>query len=930
MRKVLIFTFLFCTVLALSACGRNNQPAEEDRAPQSLTISTHVNYHGYARIAAGRLQDELAEMGIDFSFEVIAFTWDDVHEHILAQQSLIYMGQGADVFIFTPWHPLWAFIDNGLLADINPLVNAYANRDDFFAHILEAMEIDGSLYVFPMDFAYEFVGVNANLPQPFLDRFAGYGSISFENLALFYNDLIDQHPEFNHLAMGFGMPVMSAVQDQVNSMVDWGARTVLAPEASFTGFLENVQRATQNIDRYNTREDMNEMWAVPAGRRMLALQQQRYVFTISSNRNQANALLAFEAPYFVHHIPIATAAGDIGAWDVWGSGRSPLAGINANADGTLAWKFLRHLLTARTQGLSAGLSMATPIVRDLSQVQVQNTLMRSMEQPGLQPFGVGGAQINEAIARLSALHEMPAEIPATLFLLPASIYAHTISDLIAGEISPEQAAQKIYTQVSAWMAETRELEVDMQWVHNQAERDGLPERSLSVLGFEWFENVLRQAEAAMNADWALRGMEYNFNLDFSSYNFNTMTAAQARLQAALMAGQGYDIFLQCYDQPLWAWSESGLIRDIWTLIDADPGLSRDDFYVNVLSAYERNGRLFALPVSFGFMYASINMELPQSIISRFAVYDTITTSQLLAIYLSLMEEYPEEFGHMYFGGSVWKVSTPFDLIATAMGDFIDLDARSANLTDSRFVDFMELVRQAFPGINMRSGISFQGGDMTIRGGDHDFSRERAFWVYAERLGPAHAMLSHYDPVFYHHIPITDEHGRLLINSAPLGFGTNVWTTLIYPTTGNGELAWEFTQHLMRAMVNPIGVGQYGQGGRYGNWGPSSLATPILRTYFETQVTQALESVIDFSRRPTRPSGWEYIGTDTPEGRAEVLDGVLSRLGAYNEMPVTIAPFFSQDFRERTMDEIDAFLRGNVSALDTAQLLQNRVTLWLIE
>ena len=110
---------------------------------------------------------------------------------------------------------------------------------------------------------------------------------------------------------------------------------------------------------------------------------------------------------------------------------------------------------------------------------------------------------------------------------------------------------------------------------------------------------------------------YRFRLQLTTYSLESRDDFLQRFNIMFMAGDGYDLFV-VDDHPLINLSRNGMIADIYEMIDNDPNVIRDDFYTNILEAFEYQGQLLSIPLHFGFTYVGINASLPQSIQDRFA------------------------------------------------------------------------------------------------------------------------------------------------------------------------------------------------------------------------------------------------------------------------------------------------------------------------
>lgn len=79
--------------------------------------------------------------------------------------------------------------------------------------------------------------------------------------------------------------------------------------------------------------------------------------------------------------------------------------------------------------------------------------------------------------------------------------------------------------------------------------------------------------------------------------------AITKLNTEIMAGNVPDI-IDLTDLPYSQLAAKGLLEDLYPYIDADPELDRDDFFPNVLSAYELDGGLYAAVPGFGIITAA--------------------------------------------------------------------------------------------------------------------------------------------------------------------------------------------------------------------------------------------------------------------------------------------------------------------------------------
>jgi len=461
-------------------------------------------------------------------------------------------------------------------------------------------------------------------------------------------------------------------------------------------------------------------------------------------------------------------------------------------------------------------------------------------------------------------------------------------------------------------------------------------------------DAIRQASLDMRLDWMQRGESETFYLDLELipwYEWDLKDIRNQRLTLQMMAGDMPDIIL--FDgQNQRAMAENGFLVNFYDLIDQDTHLSRDDFFTQALSAFEIAGGLYVLPASFGFEYISISDNLPGHIVDRFTQKSFITVEEIMDLYITLMADYEEHFGHLRLGipGSwdwnrffryrVGEYNTrfPFEYIrsyafcltshafassilfeAIAI-NYIDFDTNRVDFISPGFASNMEAMRQIFER-DFETGTV--GGTHMVNGHTHtinhntreslNFAADMWVFMFSNRgIAPLFAFVTPEYPGFINPIPLTDNQGRLLISpyssqAGGSGWFENAWANIGISAAADVELAWEFTKHLLSA---------------YARQSVHSMAAPILRKYFE----ESTLSTIHLALR----GGWgPFAGTN-----AEIIDSALQGLSALNEMPMAlIIPMIPRGIYE---DNLDLFIRGIMPADGFIQQLQNTVALWMIE
>ena len=206
--------------------------------------------------------------------------------------------------------------------------------------------------------------------------------------------------------------------------------------------------------------------------------------------------------------------------------------------------------------------------------------------------------------------------------------------------------------------------------------------------------------ASDGLDWNLRRQLVKFNrasdtvrielLDYSEYdNYETdyddsgygENGGMTKLRTEILSGKMPDI-LDLAGMPTRQLAAKGLLMDLYPLLDADPKLSREDIFPNVLKALEINGKLCS--VSSGFY-------IQTCIGAKRAVGDTPGwTYQQLNEALAAMPE----------GCSVFGISTTRDFVLETMleldmGQLVDWETGKVSFESPEFVSLLNFVKN-FP------------------------------------------------------------------------------------------------------------------------------------------------------------------------------------------------------------------------------------------
>jgi len=453
--------------------------------------------------------------------------------------------------------------------------------------------------------------------------------------------------------------------------------------------------------------------------------------------------------------------------------------------------------------------------------------------------------------------------------------------------------------------------------NNENQDDENPEQVLTMLVSDFYYRVIRQAEQSMAQSLYSDGIAFRTEITRYDLLGEGILELHMRLRTMLMAGQAYDVFFLDY-HPLRSYAYNGFLTDIYTLIDQHPTTSRDDFFTNILEAYEFNGGLYAFPLTFGFEYIGINAALPQSIIDRFVAHDTITLNEIFYLYIDLQREYGAYFNHLDLGNS-GSLRDPVTAMQIAFGDYLDLDNRVSHLNTNSFVLFLENLKHVFGGRGLYTFVR-PGAVPT-----HDYMEwaleDYAFVNFSGSFGPLVAMLDMIEPDFLHFIPLVNNDGRVLIN--PAGHSLSpTWGVLCLPVAGNSELAWEFIQHLIPTILDPQDPRDSAQYNMM-----TSLTMPISQAHSRPHIETVLNRLSMYLR-----IDWliPFVGIHDDSDRDQAFENAINRLETLSQMPAAVMDIDAMWPIFVNSNAVEQFLLGIATAETTAQELHNIISLWLIE
>ena len=483
-KKLATLLTLATAILTLAACGNDTNDHQDPNSPITLTIHAMDTYRHIIRAVESDMRVQFAEQGIEFNIELTAYDSEHVSQQNTILQVMLMAGEGYDI-VFLNHHPpnFRPFADRGFLLDIYDLIDQDPNltRDDFFTNVFSALEYRGGLYTFPFTFGFDFLGINANLPDSIVSEFTQKSSISRLDSLHILNTLRTEYPEvygsFPHVSNRLDFFFPSAfIFSMVGEFIDFDNSVSHLNSAEFVNAL-NIVRDTPLEEQWGP-SLLNLATVIPTRPAEITQAAEENIFLVVASGGNFLPLIplyGLAEREFLNFIPLADGNGNT-LLNTQSMFSHTLANVifPAVGDGVVAWNFtlqlLQRLLTAsREVGWSQDwltfgrAELVIPILRSELAPHFERVLYEFEDMGRRATFvGLTGAQFGvntpeevaaanaTALARLTELANRPVffhDIVSGWDFLDFTL----IDSFLHGFISAESLAQELHNRASLWL-----------------------------------------------------------------------------------------------------------------------------------------------------------------------------------------------------------------------------------------------------------------------------------------------------------------------------------------------------------------------------------------------------------------------------------------------------------------------------------------------
>lgn len=413
--------------------------------------------------------------------------------------------------------------------------------------------------------------------------------------------------------------------------------------------------------------------------------------------------------------------------------------------------------------------------------------------------------------------------------------------------------------------------------------------------------VVQKTELTLGALWigdTVKRAVIDFNKNNDAYHISVKEYVQEdyesgmlQFQADLASGNGPDLIdFSNLDYSMYA--GKGVFEDLYPYMETS-GMSQSDFLQNVLTAYEIDGKLYGMPVSF----AISTIMGKQSVLGDIQGW---TLSEMLDF---MESKNPEE---IFAYNTQWN--TMYALVYNNINEFIDWETGECSFDGPDFARMLEYAEQLPAEYNYEEE---EEGEAT---------RLRKNTLYLMRTSVSSVTeLQMYNGLFgetitYVGYPDAERIGNRI---TPAG-----GSLAISSKSENKDAAWSFVQTLL---------GEEYQNSLINSWGSDGF--PVLQSALEALFEQSMTPEYDTDEngeQVERPkTTWGYgndfeitIYAATEDEIAQIRKLIDSATGRWNDA--------DDELRNIISEETEPFFKGQKSAAEVANVIQNRIQVYVNE
>lgn len=386
--------------------------------------------------------------------------------------------------------------------------------------------------------------------------------------------------------------------------------------------------------------------------------------------------------------------------------------------------------------------------------------------------------------------------------------------------------------------------------------------------------------------------------DYSEYNNEEdWNAGLTKLNTEILSGVVPDILLINGSMPVQQYAAKGVLMDLWQLIDTDPELSRDDLMTHFFDVLSIDGKLY-------------------QVVDTFSIQTAVGLTSVVGDRTSwTLDEMQEAFATLEPGATIlgdWDTKDGIleACVSRSINSFVDWSnpVSPCSFDSEEFIDMLEFAN-SFP-------AEFNDSDYDWENYESDYTRIRT-----RKQLMTQAYISNFDDIQYLRAMSMNEGVSFIGYPSSNGTGSNfanVYNSMaISSACKDMDAAWSFVRTI---LTEDYQTSDY------------MFEFPTNKHAFETMLERAMTPEYEIDPE----TGEEVEVTDTwwIDDDTTVEIGALTEEG-YNQfmqLYESCNAVYSYDDAIMNLinEEVAAYFDGQKTAEETARLIQDRVSLYVME
>ena len=414
--------------------------------------------------------------------------------------------------------------------------------------------------------------------------------------------------------------------------------------------------------------------------------------------------------------------------------------------------------------------------------------------------------------------------------------------------------------------------------------------------------TLRLACNYLSQDLRRRVLDFNRSnsgvrievVDYSQYaTEDDYSAGVTKLNTEIISGNVPDLFV-ADELPIEQYGAKGLLCDLYEFIDSDEELSRDDFFENILTAMESDGKLYSIAPTFGIVSLVGNADVVGEEMGW-------TLQELMDV----SKAHPE--AQYLLDPYTTKAAMLQTMLALNLGEYVDWATGECSFNSQDFIDVLNFCNMFPESYDYNSGnhestpaLISSGRQLLASYSASDFEQ---FQMYEAMFGGHLAFKG---------FPTSEGIGNVAV---PTGSRLSISATCSDP-----EAAWSFVRTALLEETYPEDRYYYVNGYPLNKASFEKLKAKAMEKQYETDPETGEQVEVS-----TGGWGWDdfyidiYAMTEEQAAQLDALIASVDRTYSYD-----------QNIMNLVTEECADFFAGTKTAEQAASLIQDRVSIYVNE